>query len=169
MIMTPKSLLRHKQAVSTFEDMGPGSTFHRVLYDNEKLCADKDVKRVVLCSGKVYYDLYARRQELGLKDTYFLRLEQLYPFPYQALEQEMQNFTHVEEVVWCQEEPKNMGAWTFVEPHLEKVFKDLKMKKVSRPRYAGRKESAATATGLLKKHNLEQAALVDDALGVKSE
>jgi 2-oxoglutarate dehydrogenase E1 component len=168
-VMTPKSLLRHKQAVSTLEDMGPGSTFHRVLYDNEKLCADKDVKRIVICSGKVYYDLYARREELGIKDTYFLRLEQLYPFPYQALEQEMQNFKHVDEVVWCQEEPKNMGAWTFVEPHLEKVFKDLKMKKVSRPRYVGRKESAATATGLLKKHNLEQKALVDDALGVKSE
>ncbi|MZR29442.1 2-oxoglutarate dehydrogenase E1 component [Sneathiella litorea] len=168
-IMTPKSLLRHKLAVSTLEDMGPDSTFHRVLYDNEKLCADKDVKRVVLCSGKVYYDLYARREELGIKDTYFLRLEQLYPFPYKALEQEMENFRHVEEVVWCQEEPKNMGAWTFVEPHLEKVFEDLKMKKVSRPRYAGRKESASTATGLLKKHNLEQKALVDDALGVKSE
>jgi len=168
-IMTPKSLLRHKHAVSTFKDMGPGSAFHRVLYDNEKLGKDKDVKRVVLCSGKVYYDLHARREELGLKDTFFLRLEQLYPFPYQALEAEMANFKHVDEVVWCQEEPKNMGAWTFVEPHLEQVFENLKMKKVTRPRYAGRSASASTATGLLKKHNLQQSALVDDALGVKSE
>ncbi len=168
-VMTPKSLLRHKQAVSTLEDMGPGSTFHRVLYDNEKVCADKDVKRIVLCSGKVYYDLHARREELGQKETYFLRLEQLYPFPYQALEQEMANFKHVDEVVWCQEEPKNMGAWTFVEPHLEQVFENLKMKNVTRPRYAGRSESAATATGLLKKHNVQQAKLVDDALGIKSE
>lgn len=168
-VMTPKSLLRHKQAVSTFEDMGPGSAFHRVLYDNEKLCADKDVKRIVLCSGKVYYDLHARREELEDKETYFLRLEQLYPFPYQALEAEMKNFKHVEEVVWCQEEPKNMGAWTFAEPHLEQVFENLKMKKVSRPRYAGRAASASTATGLLKKHNLQQKALVDDALGVASE
>ena len=140
-----------------------------MLYDNEKLCADKDVKRVVLCSGKVYYDLHARRDELEIKDTYFLRLEQLYPFPYQALEEEMKNFRHVEEVVWCQEEPMNMGAWTFVEPHLEKVFENLKMKKVKRPRYAGRTASASTATGLLKKHVLQQNALVDDALGVKSE
>ena len=168
-VMTPKSLLRHKLAVSTLEDMADGSTFHRVLYDNEKLCADKDVKRVVLCSGKVYYDLHARRDELEIKDTYFLRLEQLYPFPYQALEEEMKNFRHVEEVVWCQEEPMNMGAWTFVEPHLEKVFENLKMKKVKRPRYAGRTASASTATGLLKKHVLQQNALVDDALGVKSE
>jgi 2-oxoglutarate dehydrogenase E1 component len=168
-VMTPKSLLRHKQAVSTFEDMGPGSAFHRVLYDNEKLCADKKVKRIVLCSGKVYYDLHARREELGDKETYFLRLEQLYPFPYQALEAEMKNFTHVDEVVWCQEEPKNMGAWTFVEPHLEQVFENLKMKRVSRPRYAGRAASASTATGLLKKHNLQQKALVDDALGVATE
>ncbi|MAL78953.1 MAG: 2-oxoglutarate dehydrogenase E1 component [Sneathiella sp.] len=168
-VMTPKSLLRHKLAVSTLEEMGPGSSFHRVLYDNEKLCADKDVKRIVLCSGKVYYDLYARREELGDKHTYFLRLEQLYPFPYQALEQELQNFRHVEEVVWCQEEPKNMGAWSFVEPHLEKAFADVKMKKVTRARYAGRKEAASPATGLLKKHVLEQNALVDDALGVKSE
>jgi len=168
-VMTPKSLLRHKQAVSTFDEMGPGSAFHRVLYDNEKLCAEKDVKRIVLCSGKVYYDLHARREELGDKETYFLRLEQLYPFPYQALEAEMKNFKHVEEVVWCQEEPKNMGAWAFAEPHLEQVFENLKMKKVTRPRYAGRKASASTATGLLKKHNLQQKALVDDALGVASE
>ncbi|PHQ70495.1 MAG: 2-oxoglutarate dehydrogenase E1 component [Sneathiella sp.] len=168
-IMTPKSLLRHKKAVSTFEDMGPGSAFHRVLYDNEKVSADKDVKRIVLCSGKVYYDLHARRDELGLKDTYFLRLEQLYPFPYRALEAEMANFKRVDEVVWCQEEPKNMGAWTFVEPHLEQAFENLKMKKVTRPRYAGRAASASTATGLLKKHNIEQSALVDDALGVTSE
>lgn len=168
-VMTPKSLLRHKLAVSTLEDMGPDSAFHRVLYDNEKLCPDKEIKRVVLCSGKVYYDLHARREELKIKDTYFLRLEQLYPFPYQALEQEMENLRHVEEVVWCQEEPRNMGAWSYVEPHLQKTFEDLKMKKVKRARYAGRKESAATATGVLKKHNLQQNALVDDALGVKSE
>ncbi len=168
-VMTPKSLLRHKSAVSTLEEMGPGSTFHRVLYDNEKLCADKDVKRIVLCTGKVYYDLKARRDELKQKETFFLRLEQLYPFPEQALEEELKRFTHVEDIVWCQEEPKNMGAWSFVEPHLEEVLASVGMKKVSRARYAGRSESAATATGLLKQHNLQQAALVDDALGIKAQ
>ncbi len=168
-VMTPKSLLRHKSAVSTLEEMGPGSTFHRVLYDNEKLCADKDVKRIVLCTGKVYYDLKARRDELDQKETFFLRLEQLYPFPEQALADELKRFTHVEDVVWCQEEPKNMGAWSFVEPRLEEVLASVGMKKVSRARYAGRAESAATATGLLKQHNLQQAALVDDALGIKAQ
>ena len=168
-IMTPKSLLRHKMAVSTLEDMGPGSTFHRVLYDNDKMCEDKDVKRIVLCSGKVYYDLRARRDEVEDKNTFFLRLEQLYPFPVAALEEELKRFKHVEEVVWCQEEPKNMGAWTFAEPHLEEVFNTVGMKNVSRARYAGRKDSASTATGLLKIHTKQQSALVDDALGIKSE
>ena len=168
-VMTPKSLLRHKEAVSTLEDMGPGSTFHRVLYDNEVLCKPKDVKRVVMCSGKVYYDLKARRDELNQKDTFFLRLEQLYPFPEEALIEELKNFTHVDEVVWCQEEPKNMGAWSFVDPYLEETFAKIGMKKAKRARYAGRIASASTATGLLKKHNLQQAALVDDALGIKSE
>jgi len=168
-IMTPKSLLRHKEAVSTLEDMGPGSSFHRVLYDNDVVSAPKDVQRIVLCSGKVYYDLKARRDEAGQTDTYFLRLEQLYPFPEGALVEELKNFTHVEEVVWCQEEPKNMGAWTFVEPNLEQAFATVGMKTVTRARYAGRGESAATATGLLKQHNLQQAALINDALGIKSE
>jgi len=168
-IMTPKSLLRHKSATSTLADMGHGSSFHRVLYDNDVVSKPKDVKRIVLCSGKIYYDLKARRDEAGQTDTYFLRLEQLYPFPEEALAEELRDFTHVEEVVWCQEEPKNMGAWTFVEPNLEKSFAKVGMKNVSRARYAGRKESAATATGLLKKHNQQQLALINDALGIKSE
>ncbi len=168
-VMTPKSLLRHKDAVSTMEDMGPGSTFHRVLYDNEKLCEDKDVKRIVLCSGKVYYDLKSRRDELSQKETFFLRLEQLFPYPEEALMEELKRFTHVEDIVWCQEEPKNMGAWSFVEPLLEETFKNVGMKNVTRARYAGRKASAATATGLLKVHNRQQDALVNDALGLKSE
>lgn len=167
-MMTPKSLLRHKMAVSKLEDMGPGSTFHRVLYDDKKMCKDKDVTKIVLCTGKVYYDLRARRDEMGLKNIYFLRLEQLYPFPHLALEQELAAFAHVDEIVWCQEEPRNMGAWTFVEPLLEETFRNVGMKKVERARYAGRKESAATATGLLKQHNQQQKALVDDALGIQA-
>jgi 2-oxoglutarate dehydrogenase E1 component len=168
-VMTPKSLLRHKAAVSTLEDMGPDSSFHRVLYDNEKLCEDKDVKRIVLCSGKVYYDLKAKRDELNQKETFFLRLEQLYPYPEEPLLDELKRFTHVEDIVWCQEEPKNMGAWSFIEPLLEDSFKKVGMKNVSRARYAGRAASASTATGLLKVHNNQQAALINDALGLKSE
>ncbi|WP_439514924.1 2-oxoglutarate dehydrogenase E1 component [Oceanibaculum nanhaiense] len=164
-IMTPKSLLRHKLAVSTLADMAEGTTFHRVLYDNEILCDDKDVKRVVLCSGKVYYDLYEERAKRGIKDVFFLRLEQLYPFPHKALADELKRFPKAE-VVWCQEEPENMGSWTFVDRRIEAVLTEVGAKQ-KRPVYVGRPAAAATATGLLKRHNLEQAKLVDEALSGK--
>ena len=164
-IMTPKSLLRHKLAVSTLADMAEGTTFHRVLYDNEILCDDKDVKRVVLCSGKVYYDLYEERAKRGIKDVFFLRLEQLYPFPHKALADELKRFPKAE-VVWCQEEPENMGSWTFVDRRIEAVLTEIGAKQ-KRPVYVGRPAAAATATGLLKLHNLEQAKLVDEALSGK--
>jgi 2-oxoglutarate dehydrogenase E1 component len=163
-VMTPKSLLRHKMAVSSLAEMGPGSTFHRVLYDNQEACARKVAKRLVLCSGKVYYDLREARDEQNLDDVCFLRLEQLYPFPDEALIQELKDFTHVDKVVWCQEEPKNMGAWTHVEPYLEEAFEAAGMKKAKRPIYAGRPAGASTATGLFSKHVAQQAALVQDAL-----
>ncbi|RKQ68739.1 2-oxoglutarate dehydrogenase E1 component [Oceanibaculum indicum] len=161
-IMTPKSLLRHKLAVSTLADMAEGTTFHRVLYDNEVLCDDKDVKRVVLCSGKVYYDLYEERAKRGIKDVFFLRLEQLYPFPHKALAAELKRFPKAE-VVWCQEEPENMGSWTFVDRKIEAVLTEIGAKH-RRPVYVGRPAAAATATGLLKRHNMEQAKLVEEAL-----
>ncbi|EKE78337.1 2-oxoglutarate dehydrogenase E1 component [Oceanibaculum indicum] len=161
-IMTPKSLLRHKLAVSTLADMAEGTTFHRVLYDNEVLCDDKDVKRVVLCSGKVYYDLYEERAKRGIKDVFFLRLEQLYPFPHKALAAELKRFPKAE-VVWCQEEPENMGSWTFVDRKIEAVLTEIGAKH-KRPVYVGRPAAAATATGLLKRHNMEQAKLVEEAL-----
>ena len=164
-IMTPKSLLRHKLAVSTLADMAEGTTFHRVLYDNEVLCDDKDVKRVVLCSGKVYYDLYEERAKRGIKDVFFLRLEQLYPFPHKALADELKRFPKAE-IVWCQEEPENMGSWTFVDRRIEAVLTEVGAKQ-KRPVYVGRPAAAATATGLLKRHNLEQAKLVDEALSGK--
>ncbi|WP_430437523.1 2-oxoglutarate dehydrogenase E1 component [Oceanibaculum nanhaiense] len=164
-IMTPKSLLRHKLAVSTLADMAEGTTFHRVLYDNEILCDDKDVKRVVLCSGKVYYDLYEERAKRGIKDVFFLRLEQLYPFPHKALADELKRFPKAE-IVWCQEEPENMGSWTFVDRRIEAVLTEVGAKQ-KRPVYVGRPAAAATATGLLKRHNLEQAKLVDEALSGK--
>jgi len=160
--MTPKSLLRHKLAVSSLAEMGPGTTFHRVLYDNEKLCEDGAVRRVVLCSGKVYYDLFEERAKRGQTDVFFLRLEQLYPFPAKVLAHELARFPQAE-IVWCQEEPKNMGAWFFVAPEIEAVMEKLGHAQ-RRLIYAGRPAAAAPATGLLRRHNREQAALVDAAL-----
>ncbi len=161
-IMTPKSLLRHKLCVSKLEDFGPGTSFHRVLYDNEMLCEDKDVKRVVLCSGKVYYDLYEARAERDIKDVFFLRMEQLYPFPQKALSEQLSRFKDAE-IVWCQEEPENGGAWSFVDRRLEKVLTEIGAKH-TRPRYVGRPEAASPATGSGKRHRREQEQLVDEAL-----
>ncbi|MFO1170225.1 MAG: 2-oxoglutarate dehydrogenase E1 component [Hyphomicrobiaceae bacterium] len=169
-IMTPKSLLRHKQVVSKLSEFGPGSTFHRLLWDHAdakgggtgKLKPDEAIRRVVLCSGKVYYDLLEERDARGMDDVYLLRLEQLYPFPARSLVDEIGRFRNAD-VIWCQEEPRNMGAWTFVEPNIEWVLEHVNGK-VTRPRYAGRPASAATATGLLKKHMAEQKALIEAAL-----
>ncbi len=165
-VMTPKSLLRHKAATSRLADMGPGSAFHRVLYDDVPLCRPRDARRVVLCSGKVYYDLREAAESKGLDDVYFLRLEQLYPFPEEALAEEFRALRQVEKVVWCQEESKNMGAWSFVAPQIEDVLVDagMKVKKARRPVYAGRSASASTATGYFKDHMAQQAALVEEAL-----
>ncbi|MBS0243006.1 MAG: 2-oxoglutarate dehydrogenase E1 component, partial [Proteobacteria bacterium] len=132
-LMTPKSLLRHKRVTSRLDEMGAGTTFHRVLWDDAqsrsgekiKLKADAQIRRVVLCSGKVYYDLYEAREAAGIDDIYILRVEQLYPFPAKALIQELSRFPNAE-VVWAQEEPRNMGSWTFVEPLLEWVLDHAK-------------------------------------------
>lgn len=171
-VMAPKSLLRHKKCVSTLSEFGPGSQFHRVLWDDAdldnnisdmKLAADNKIKRVVLCSGKVYYDLLDERDKRGLKDVYLLRVEQLYPFPAAALRTELKRFKNVESIIWCQEEPRNMGAWSSITEPLEELLIDMKMP-VTRPRYAGRLASASTATGLASKHLEQQEALVSDAL-----
>src|SRR5690606_15037858 len=117
MLMTPKSLLRHPMAVSSADEFQTGSTFHRVLCDDAdrgkvdfRLAPDDKIRRVVICSGKVYYDLMAARDEAGLEDVYLLRLEQFYPFPNHSLSQELERFRDAD-VVWCQEEPKNQGGW----------------------------------------------------------
>jgi 2-oxoglutarate dehydrogenase E1 component len=168
--MTPKSLLRHKRAVSRLDELGKDTTFHRILWDdaqmlpNEpiKLRPDSEIRRVVLCSGKVYYDLYEEREKRGADDVYLLRVEQLYPVPLKALVMELSRFKGAE-VVWCQEEPRNMGAWHFIEPYLEWVLNQIHAPN-RRPRYAGRAASAATATGLMSKHVAQLKALLDDAL-----
>ena len=133
-----------------------------MLYDDVLTGKKKDMKRIVFCSGKVYYDLLEERDRRGLKDIYFLRIEQLYPFPRKALLEELKELEHCE-LVWCQEEPKNMGPWSFVEPHFEEVFAEVGMKQ-SRLVYAGRKIAASPATGSNKRHHKEQADLVEAAL-----
>ena len=161
-LMTPKSLLRHKRVVSRLDEMGPGTTFHRVLWDDTFRKPEEEIKRVVLCSGKVYYDLADARDAGELYDVYILRLEQLYPFPARALLHEIGRFPNAD-IVWCQEEPKNMGAWTFIEPNINWVL-DRLAPAGRRVRYAGRSAAASTATGLMSKHIHEQKTLVADAL-----
>jgi 2-oxoglutarate dehydrogenase E1 component len=146
-VMTPKSLLRLRQCTSTIEELGPGSSFHRVMYEKPPSAADRDVKRVILCAGKVYYDLFNRRQELGLEDvTALVRLEQLAPFPKKVLAEELGRYPEGAQIVWCQEEPQNMGGWAFVAPRIEAVLEELGMRQ-TRPVYAGRRPAAAPATG----------------------
>ena len=165
-IMTPKSLLRHKLAVSPLADMAEGSRFRFVIPETDKLAAPERVKRVVVCTGKVYYDLLAERRDKGVDDVAIIRLEQIFPFPERTLGAVLQPYANAE-VVWCQEEPANMGAWSFVDRRIERVMGTAGMK-ASRPSYAGRIDAASPATGLAKVHAAEQAALVRDALGMNS-
>ncbi|HRK97811.1 MAG TPA: 2-oxoglutarate dehydrogenase E1 component [Alphaproteobacteria bacterium] len=162
--MSPKSLLRHKLCVSPADLFTGQSTFHRVLWDDARssLKADKDIRRIVLCSGKVYYDILEDRNKREIKDVMILRVEQLYPFPDKVLEEELARCPNAD-IVWCQEEPKNQGAWFFVNPLLEDVLTRIKHK-AGRPKYVGRVSTAAPATGYAKRHALEQARLVDEAI-----
>ncbi len=177
-IMTPKSLLRHKKCVSRIAEFGPKSSFHRVLWDDADnasgrhegphdltsvvLKADEAIRRVVLCSGKVYYDLLEERENRDIDDVYLMRIEQFYPLPVQSLRKELARFPQAE-FVWCQEEPRNMGGWAFVAPNLEVVLEKAGAQN-PRPRYVGRAASASTATGLMAKHLAERAQLLDEAL-----
>ncbi|WP_193334843.1 2-oxoglutarate dehydrogenase E1 component [Devosia beringensis] len=171
-LMTPKSLLRHKRATSGLVEMGPDSCFHRLLWDDAeapgvpktttKLTSDDKIRRVVLCTGKVYYDLLEDREKKGIDDVYLLRIEQLYPFPAKALLDELNRFKNAE-VIWCQEEPKNMGAWAFIQPYVEWVF-DQMGRTGQRVRYTGRPASASTATGLMRTHLAQLQAFLDEAL-----
>ncbi len=169
-VMTPKSLLRHKRAVSFFKDMGPNTSFHRILADGAEvpeckadvtLKADKDIRRVVMCSGKVYFDLFEEREKRKIDDVYLLRIEQLYPFPVASLMKELARFPQAD-MVWCQEEPRNMGAWSFVDWNIEKTLEKLDVKH-KRPRYVGRPASASTAAGTMALHNKELQAFLDAA------
>jgi 2-oxoglutarate dehydrogenase E1 component len=173
-LMTPKSMLRHKRVVSRLEQFADHTTFHRLLPDDAEtpgltattLVADETIRRVVICTGKVYYDLLEEREKRGIDDVYLLRVEQLYPFPTKELLIRLSRFKAAE-IVWCQEEPRNQGAWTFVEPYLEWVMnhKSNEPPEYRRPRYAGRPAAAAPATGLMSRHLAQLKAFLDDALG----
>jgi len=169
-VMTPKSLLRHKRCVSNISEFGEGSSFHRLLWDDAEhkkgssvqLKADKDIKRVILCSGKVYFDLFEAREKRNIEDIQIIRVEQLYPFPAKSMIAELSRFQNAE-IVWCQEEPKNMGAWSFMEPNIEWVLAKIGAK-AKRARYAGRNASASTAAGLMSKHLHELEVFLSEAL-----
>jgi 2-oxoglutarate dehydrogenase E1 component len=161
-VFTPKSLLRAKEVMSSLDDMGPGSSFHRVIGEAGTLAPDDRVRRVVLCSGKVYFDLLKARAASGDNRVAILRIEQLYPFPFDSLARGLARWRNAE-IVWCQEEPQNMGAWNFVDRRLERVLSGLDIA-AKRPRFVGRAEAASPATGLFKRHVEEQAQLVADAL-----
>ncbi|GAB5469867.1 MAG: 2-oxoglutarate dehydrogenase E1 component [Rhodospirillales bacterium] len=161
-VATPKSLLRHKRCVSKLSDMTGDSGFHRLLHCDELPSPAEKAKQVVLCSGKVYYDLLEAREAKGIADIHLLRMEQIYPFPTDALIEELAHYKSCD-LVWCQEEPRNMGAWPFVSSFLEEVAEEAGMKK-PRPRYAGRNSAASPATGSFKRHVKEQTALIDEAL-----
>ena len=168
-LMTPKSLLRHKRAVSTLKEMGPGSSFHRVLWDDAEtrpgstvnLVGDDKIRRVILCAGKVYYDLLEEREKRGINDVYLLRVEQFYPYPAQSLITELKRFTKAD-MVWCQEEPKNMGAWFFMDPNLEWTLGQVGAK-TKRARYVGRPAAASPATGLMSRHKQELEDMLNEA------
>jgi 2-oxoglutarate dehydrogenase E1 component len=170
-LMTPKSLLRHPKCKSSLAEFAEGSVFHRWLHDDAerlpggpvKLAKDGKIRRVILCSGKVYYDLIEDREKRGIDDVYIMRIEQLYPFPLKSVAQELSRFKNAD-LVWCQEEPQNMGSWTFISPYLEWVAAQGNLK-TKRARYAGRPAAAATATGLMSRHQAELRAFLDEAFG----
>ena len=161
-IFTPKSLLRNKVCVSTLTDMSGTTSFARILGD--PIITNKHVHRVILCSGKVYYDLLAERSKQTIEDIAIIRIEQLYPFPFTALSKELQkHYPKATDIVWCQEEPMNMGAWSFIDRRVESILTELDLP-AKRPRYIGRPASASPATGSSKRHHEEQTTLINKAL-----
>ena len=170
-IMTPKSLLRNKRCVSNIEDFTKKNTFHRVLEDHAelkeygliKIKKDKEIKKVVLCSGKVYFDLLEAREKIKKNQIFFVRIEQLYPFPVKTLANELKRFKKNAKFYWCQEEPQNMGAWNSARNYIEWTLNHIKAvnREVS---YIGRPPAASPATGYLKKHLAQQKEIIEKVL-----
>ena len=153
-IMTPKSTLRHKRNTSSIDSFVNGSTFHRVLSEIITPNQEKKIKRLVLCSGKIYFELQDQINELKKENIHIVRIEQLYPFPYQTLIKEIKRFAHCE-IIWCQEEPKNMGAWEFIRSRLDSVLVKIGSKQKNVP-FVGRRSAASPATGVYERHLVNQ-------------
>jgi 2-oxoglutarate dehydrogenase E1 component len=162
-LMTPKSLLRHKLCISKLEEMETGMRFMRVLQETGQLVQDSKVRRVILCSGKVYYDLLEERTKRNIDDVAIVRIEQLYPWPKDAIKHQLARYPEAE-LVWVQEEPANMGPWTFVDRRIEFLCEELDIK-AKRAIYCGRRAAASPATGLYKTHAAEQQWIVETGLG----
>jgi 2-oxoglutarate dehydrogenase E1 component len=159
-VMTPKSLLRHKMSVSPVSDLSTGQ-FQPIIAEIEAIQLKK-TRRVVFCSGKVYFDLLESRQVHGLRDVALIRIEQLYPFPVDEYAALLKQYKHVDEIIWCQEEPQNQGAWYQIRHRLQESLKDHQQLY-----YAGRSGAAAPASGIFKIHSQQQQALVEAALGIE--
>jgi 2-oxoglutarate dehydrogenase E1 component len=170
-IMTPKSLLRNKMCVSNIEDFSNKNSFHRVLLDHAtlkeygliKLKKDKDIKKVVMCSGKVYFDIIEAREKIKNDQVYMLRIEQLYPFPIKTLAQELKRFKKDTKFYWCQEEPQNMGAWNIARNYIQWTLDYIKAEN-REVNYIGRKAAASPASGYLKKHLAQQKKIIEKVL-----
>ena len=161
-VMSPKSLLRHKLCLSDLKDFEKGTHFQRVIGETDKLVKDDKIKKVILCSGKVYYDLLEERQERKIDDIAIIRVEQYYPFPQSDIASELKKYKNAE-VIWCQEEHRNMGAWHFIDRRIEEVLSGLNIK-AKRPVYVGRDEAASPAAGYGKIHNRQKNAFINEAL-----
>jgi len=171
-IMTPKSLLRHKQCVSTIDDFTKNTSFHRVLqdraYTNEygliKLKNDNKIEKVIICSGKIYFDLVDAREKKRNDRVVFIRLEQIYPFPVKRLGKELKRYAKNADIYWCQEEPKNMGAWNTVNHYINRTLEIINFSNKN-VEYIGRRPSATTATGNLNKHLAQQKEILEKVVG----
>ena len=165
--MTPKSLLRHKRCISSLKEFTARNTFHRVLEDEAyskdsgliELTKDKEIKKVVMCSGKIYYDLIEAREDIKNSEVVFIRIEQLYPFPAKTLANLLKKYEKAE-FIWCQEEPKNMGAWNTVRNYIDRTLEIIYFTK-DKVQYVGRKASSSTATGNLNKHLAQQKEILE--------
>ena len=171
-LMTPKSTLRHKKNTSPLANFVNGSSFHRVLSDSIIAEQEKNITRVILCSGKIYFELQDYINNLKKENIHIVRIEQLYPFPYQPLADEIKKFSHCE-IVWCQEEPKNMGGWGFIRSRIQKVLKNIGSKEKFLP-FIGRRAAASPATGVFERHlanqkNILRLSIEADIAEIKSE
>ena len=168
--MTPKSLLRHKKCVSNLEDFTKKNSFHRILEDHAylkdnksiQLKKDKKIKKVVMCSGKIYFDLFEAREKAKDDKTVFIRIEQLYPFPVKQLGKQLRRYENAR-FFWCQEEPMNMGGWNTARYYIDRTLEIIRVKG-EKVRYAGRNAAASPATGNLNKHLAEQKEILEKVI-----